>query len=235
MEKYISINKKFWNRKYSAPNVESFAFRLKPKLLDKYIPKNKKLKVLEFGCGEGSNMNHLIKTYNYDGYGVDISEESIRVCKKKINKKKFKLIKPKPDKNDNFFNQKFDLIVSFEVLYYLSNEDLKNRLISLNRMLKPKGYVFFTMMGTKNEYWKFFSNKKKNKFGLTQVDLGVDKDYRKRQKHPIYYHYINFTKNELELKKKFNIFKPLNIGFYDQSLENNFRNGFHFTFFGKKK
>ena len=31
---YLNINKKFWNRKYYAPNVESFVFRLKPKLLD---------------------------------------------------------------------------------------------------------------------------------------------------------------------------------------------------------
>tara|TARA_B100000963_G_scaffold359844_1_gene388435 strand:+ start:984 stop:1691 length:708 start_codon:yes stop_codon:yes gene_type:complete len=235
MKEYLTTNQKFWNRKYSAPNVESFAFRLKSKLLDKYIPQNKKLKILEFGCGEGSNMNYFIKTYKYDGYGVDISEESIRVCKKKINQKKFKLINPKPSKDDIFFDKKFDLVVSFEVLYYLSNEDLKNRLISLNNMLKPKGFVFFTMMGTKNEYFKFFSSKRKNKLGLTKVDLGVDKDYRRRQKHPIYYHYINFTKNERELKKKFKIFKPLNIGFYDQSLENNYRNGFHFTFLGQKK
>ena len=43
MKEYLTTNQKFWNRKYSAPNVESFAFRLKSKLLDKYIPQNKKL------------------------------------------------------------------------------------------------------------------------------------------------------------------------------------------------
>ena len=34
---YNKINKKFWNRVYSAPNVESYIFRLKPWLLDLYI------------------------------------------------------------------------------------------------------------------------------------------------------------------------------------------------------
>jgi hypothetical protein len=34
---YLNVNKKFWNRRYYAPNVEGFIFRLKPYLLDLYI------------------------------------------------------------------------------------------------------------------------------------------------------------------------------------------------------
>ena len=102
-------------------------------------------------------------------------------------------------------------------------------------MLKPGGYVFFTMMGTKNEYFKNFCNKRKNNDGLYKVDLNSDKNYKKRQKQDIYFHYINFTKNEKDLKNKFNIFKPLNIGYYEGSLINTRENGHHYTFFGKKK
>ena len=192
---YKNINKKFWNRVYSAPNVESFIFRLKPKLLDLYINPKKKLKVLDYGCGEGANINYLTKKYKYDGNGVDISEPAIKVCQKKFNKKKYKLINFDVDRNDNFFNKKFDLIISIQVLYYLNNIDLKNRLISLNKMLKPGGYVFFTMMGTKNEYFKNFCNKRKNNDGLYKVDLNSDKNYKKRQKQDIYFHYINFNKS----------------------------------------
>ena len=198
---YKKINEKFWNRVYYAPNVESFIFRLKPKLLDLFINSKKKLKVLDYGCGEGSNIHYLIKKHGYDGYGVDISESSIKNCQKKINKKKFKFIDFDVNQNDNFFNKKFDLIISIQVLYYLNDIDLKNRLISLNKMLKPGGYVFFTMMGTKCEYYKYFCDKRKSNDGLYKVDLSSDKNYKKRQKQSIYYHYINFTKSEKDLKK----------------------------------
>jgi len=141
-DNYKKINEKFWNRVYRAPNVEGFIFRLKPLLLDLYIDPKKKLRVLDYGCGEGSNINYLIKNYGYDGYGVDISEPSIRLCKRKINTSKFKLIDFDVKKDDDFFKKKFDLIISIQVLYYLNNKDLKNRLLSLNKMLKPGGYVF---------------------------------------------------------------------------------------------
>ena len=232
---YKKINEKFWNRVYYAPNVESFIFRLKPKLLDLFINSKKKLKVLDYGCGEGSNIHYFIKKYGYDGYGVDISESNIKNCQKKINKKKFKLIDFDVNQNDNFFNKKFDLIISFQVLYYLNDIDLKNRLISLNKMLKPGGYVFFTMMSNKNEYYKYFCDKRKNNDGLYKVDLSSDKNYKKRQKQSIYYHYINFTKSEKDLKNKFRLFKPLKIGYYDGSLTSTKESGHHYTFFGKKK
>ena len=232
---YKKINEKFWNRVYYAPNVESFIFRLKPELLDLFINSKKKLKVLDYGCGEGSNIHYLIKKHGYDGYGVDISESSIKNCQKKINKKKFKFIDFDVNQNDNFFNKKFDLIISIQVLYYLNDIDLKNRLISLNKMLKPGGYVFFTMMGTKCEYYKYFCDKRKSNDGLYKVDLSSDKNYKKRQKQSIYYHYINFTKSEKDLKNKFRLFKPLKIGYYDLSLTSTKESGHHYTFLGKKK
>ena len=173
---YKKINEKFWNRVYYAPNVESFIFRLKPKLLNLFINSKKKLKVLDYGCGEGSNIHYLIKKHGYDGYGVDISESSIKNCQKKINKKKFKLIDFDVNQNDNFFNKKFDLIISIQVLYYLNDIDLKNRLISLNKMLKPGGYVFFTMMSTKDTGYKYFCDKRKSNDGLYKVDLSSDKN-----------------------------------------------------------
>ena len=102
-------------------------------------------------------------------------------------------------------------------------------------MLKPGGYVFFTMMGTKNEYYKNFCDKRKSKDGLYKVDLSSDKNYKKRQKQSLYHHYINFTKNEKDLKDKFRLFKPLKIGYYDGWLTSIKGSKYHYTFFGKKK
>ena len=236
---YLDKNLKYWNRKYDSENVESFVFRLKSKILNKYIKPKKKLKILDFGCGEGASLNYFISKFKYDGYGVDISQESIKTAKKKINNRKLKLITGKSNSNDDFFNVKFDLIISIQVLYYLNNDDLQKRLRSFNKMLKPNGYVFFTMISTKNKYFKEFSNKTVDKQGLTLISLNKNKkylnEYKKRHPNGDKIHYINFTKSLIDLKKKFNIFKPLQIGFYDGSLNSIKDSGHHYTFFGRKK
>jgi cyclopropane fatty-acyl-phospholipid synthase-like methyltransferase len=235
MTNYIKTNFDYWDREYHSPNVESFIFRLKSYLLDKHFPKNKKLTMLDFGCGQGSTIKYFINTYGYDAYGVDISKKSINVAKKNISKKRFKLINSQVDNTENFFNKKFDLIISIQTLYYLNNTDLKSRLNSLNKMLKKNGLVFFTMMSKKNNYFKKYSNKKNSKDGMTFVDLAKDKYYIKRQKLTSHMHFINFVKNEVDLKKKLKIFKPLAIGSYDMRLESLDKSEHHYTFLGKKR
>lgn len=42
------------------------------------------------------------------------------------------------------------------------------------------------------------------------------------------------TVSQKDLKNKFELFKKLNIGYYDGSLESSNASGHHFTFFGKK-
>jgi hypothetical protein len=44
-----------------------------------------------------------------------------------------------------------------------------------------------------------------------------------------------FAVSQKDLKNKFELFKKLNIGYYDGSLESSNASGHHFTFFGKKK
>ena len=134
-----------------------------------------------------------------------------------------------------YIRWKFDLIISIQTLYYLNNKDLNERLISLNKILKKNGMVFFTMMSTKNSYFKSFSNKKIDKSGMTLVNVSKDKGYSKRQNLINHSHYINFTKNENELVEKFKIFKKLAVGSYDLKLESLTRSEHHFTFLGRKR
>ena len=39
--------------------------------------------------------------------------------------------------------------------------------------------MFFTMMSTKSNYFKYYSNKRINSDGLTYIDLSRDKKYKK--------------------------------------------------------
>jgi 2-polyprenyl-3-methyl-5-hydroxy-6-metoxy-1,4-benzoquinol methylase len=239
MSDYLNKNLSFWDRKYSSPNVESFVFRLKSVLLDKFCKfyKYQTYKILDFGCGEGANVMFFNKNYGFIPYGVDISSVSINVCKKKTKKfkKNFKIIDPKPSEKLNLFNEKFDLVIAIQSLYYMSDKDLQICLKCLYNHLKPGGMIFASMMGVKNNsYYNLFSNKKKNSDGLTLVDLRTDKFYKKRQKGNTYSHYINFIKNKEELERKFKIFKKKAIGFYDSDYESLNSSLFHYTYLGKK-
>ena len=235
MKNYLNINYDYWDREYHSPNIESFIFRLKPYLLDKYL-KKKKISALDFGCGEGANIKFFEKTYNWSIYGVDISKISIKNAQKNYSKKnRFKVISPYPNEKDEFFKRKFDLIISIQTLYYLNNEDLKIRLKSLNEMLNKGGLVFFTMMSTKNNYFTKYSNRNFDKNGMTKVDVSKDKNYSKRQKSNSHLHFINFTKNQNDLIKKFKIFKTLSVGSYDLQLESLKKSEHHYTFLGKKR
>lgn len=232
---YLKENYDFWNYRYHAPNVEGFVFRLKPRLLDGYIDFSKKqnYSVLDYGCGQGANINHLSRTDGFNCFGVDINPIVINDCKKNtdLNKDNFKTIKSEVDENDNFFNKEFDLIISVQVLYYLSNHDLEKRLLSLKKQLKKDGFVFFTMMSCQFYYWNY-SNKTSDINGLTKVCVDKDERLKINHQHKSYNNYINFTKDEDDLKMKFKMFEPVLIGYYDQSYDS-IRSGHHYTFFGK--
>ena len=114
--------------------------------------KKSKIKVLDFGCGEGSNLNFFLKSYKWEPYGVDISEHSLHVAraKMKLYSDNFKLLENNKllDIKD-FPNVKFDLIIAIQSLYYLNKIDLNKTLIAMKKLLKPNGVVFFTMISKK--------------------------------------------------------------------------------------
>ncbi len=231
LKKYLKINIKFFQRPYNANNVNSYIWRLKSHILNKYINPNKKLKIFDYGCGEGSNLLYLSKNYQYDCYGVDTSKSAIKVCKKK-KIKNVRLIDNKIEEEDDYFNKKFDLIISTNTLYYFDKYDLQKRLKSFENMLKPNGYVFFTMVSVKSKYFTKCSNRIIDKNSLTKVNYLKDQNFKFKSN---YYQYINFVKNEKDLVSKFKIFKKLNVGFYDQSLQDTSDSTHHYTFFGKRR
>ena len=212
MQNYLNQNLKYWNEPYNAENVESYIFRLKPVLLDKFI-KKKKLKVLDYGCGVGAQILYLIKKHNFDGYGVDISKDAIKKCHKLMpnRKNKFKLISSECFENDRFFNTKFDLIIANQSLYYLNDQDLKIRLLSLKNHLSDNGHIFATMMSTKNSYYNL-SKPENLKFKYWRKLIHKDLDYKKRHKKKVTQCYLNFVDSPKMLKKKFRCLNLYQLG-----------------------
>ena len=154
--------------------------------------KKKKIEVLELGCGTGSNINALLH-YNMNVTAVDISLESIKICKKKFkNKKNTKFLKLNM-LDISKINKKFDLIIDIFSSYNLNLAE-NNKLIKLvYKKLKDNG-IFFCYIPSKNSTsWK----KEKDKF-----DQSTLKSF-KRKISPYYGNkgYFRFTSLK-EIKKQ---------------------------------
>ena len=94
---------------------------------------DRNIKILEIGCASGSLLELLIVNGFKNIYGIDISEEAIKLCKKKGIKNCHVM----DAVNMKFKNEEFDLIIAADVL-----EHIKDHNIALNewkRILKKNG------------------------------------------------------------------------------------------------
>jgi len=98
--------------------TESYAdYFLWEKIYKKFIPKNKKMKVLEVGSAPGHFLVNLYKRFGYEPYGVEYSKSGV-----KINRNIFKFYKINPNnviyadflsnEFQNKYKENFDMVVS---------------------------------------------------------------------------------------------------------------------------
>jgi len=178
---------------------------------------------LDFGCGNGVH-SEFFASKGFDVYGVDVVPGAIADAKIRLPKyaDNFKVIEPNQDL-DQLFDTKFDVLFANQSLYYLSKSHLNNVLNQMDNMLNEGGVVYFTMIGVKNYYFQY-SHELENMDGIWEVNLkGRVEDTT----------YINFTKDEEDLKSKFPVFEPYFISYYDNAAREG--SGFHFQYIGKKK
>lgn len=179
-------------------------------------------KLLDFGCGNGVHSEYFASK-GFEVYGVDVVPQAIEHAKKRLPKyeKNFVLIEPNQDIKE-LFDTTFDVLFANQSLYYLSNTNLARTLQQMESALNPGGVVYFTMIGTQNYYYKQ-SYEREFMDGLREVVLtGRLNDTT----------YIHFTTDEEDLKKKFRMFKPYFISYYDTAAREG--SGFHYQFIGLK-
>lgn len=204
---------------YGVMYPESHIIRLHKHFLE-YKLNIKKGRLFDFGCGNGTHPLYF-HSKGFDVYGVDIVEQAIRLCKQRLplSKSHFEVIKPN-QRIDALFNVKFNLILANQSLYYLSDFYLNRTLNQIHEMLENGGIVLFTMIGEKSSYYK---DAKKDIDGLRRVKLVGRLNETT---------YINFVKSEKDLLKRFKMFEPINVGYYDFTSDGG--STFHYYFIGKK-
>ena len=125
---YILEEKEFWSKNFRV-NKNTLIPRPETELLVDELIKlfnNKKISILDIGTGSGCIIISLLSCLNQSsGIGIDISHNAIKIAK--INSKKHNIdnrIKFYKKSFSDFFNKKFDLIVSNPP--YIKSGEIKN-------------------------------------------------------------------------------------------------------------
>ncbi len=183
-------------------------------------------RVLDFGCGSGNNMKFLLDQ-GYDVRGTEITDAALPLCEANgVNSTAVTITSL--DEITLPFDDGFDLILSNQVLYYLGQPGrIKQTCWELDRLLEPGGIVFFTMMGAKN-YYVTDGYAKPRDDGLHE--LRIEGDHRLSGLHQVFH----IVPDEQSLVDLFDMFDPISVGYFDQSMLT-MRSNFHWIFIGGKR
>lgn len=126
--------------KFSAKNKEGI-------ILDFSGNKNKKMSILDFGCGDGSFLSNLDKN-RFDIYGVEINPEGVKICLEK-NLRVYDQDILKID----FKEKKFDIITLWHVVEHIKNPiQVFNK---LNNLLEKDGILLISTPNTDGIGFKY--------------------------------------------------------------------------------
>jgi ubiquinone/menaquinone biosynthesis C-methylase UbiE len=157
--------------------------------------KNKKGKVLDLGCGSGRN---FLKKKGLEFYGIDFSEQMIKLAKKKPYKKVIKSNAWEIKFPDDFF----DCALYISALHCIPSEENREKsLMELARVLKPKARAFISVWDKEQPKFKNEGKEVYLKWILKRGKIGKE-SYVER-------YYKLYTKREIIalLKKHFKIIK----------------------------
>ena len=101
-------------------------------------------KLLNLGCGHGADFLPFAK--NFELYGIDFSDEMIRLARKYARKFDFPVNLTVADIGYlPYNNEAFDYIIAVATYHHLQREQQLTAFKELQRVLKPDGTVFITV------------------------------------------------------------------------------------------
>lgn len=148
-----------WSKHYYVEG-KAIVDNMKKHLLNNSIDINNFSRILDFGCGCGRLIIHLEKMKNVELYGCDCNKDLIKWCQKNLTFANFQINNPAPP--INYESSMFDFIYLRSVFTHLSAEMQKKWITELKRILRPKGILLFTTMGT--QYKEHLNIKQKNQY-----------------------------------------------------------------------
>ncbi len=128
--------KKKYSRKYFKLEKTWWWFSARRELLDQILKKinKREMKILDFGCSSGINMNILGKYGNV--FGIDKDKEAIKIAKMRG----FNVLRG--DIKTKFKDKTFDLITCLDVIEHIDKD--RDLLKEFYRVLKKEGKLIIT-------------------------------------------------------------------------------------------
>ena len=155
MSDFIGANSQYWNKGYHSPNVDSYVFRFYGRILrdDFNMPNpDKNTSLLDFGCGQGAAVNYF-NELGFTAFGCDNNINDIKVAKEYFPKSSQNFHTIPSDTTEIIslsdsigVTDKFDVITSFQTLYYLPKAQFEHFTQLAYDSLKKGGIFFATMI-----------------------------------------------------------------------------------------
>lgn len=125
-------------------------------------------KVLDLGCGSGYGAMRLAKIAS-EVHGVDVAEDAISYAKERFKRANLHFHRIDPSEQLPFTNASFDVVLSFQVIEHVSDED--GYLQEARRLLKPGGTLVVITPDRKNRLLP--GQKPWNRWHLREYDMNA--------------------------------------------------------------
>ena len=129
----------FWAKTYDWSILKPWLFYLQKKATG-YVDINKKINVLDVGCGTGDTLRILSKNSRAKLYGIDLSENMLERARKKLGTRAV-LNLGDADKLQ-FRNNFFDYVICTEAFHHFPEPNLTFK--EMKRVLKKGGRLILT-------------------------------------------------------------------------------------------
>ena len=116
----------FWEEAYQDENAVAFSMEPNGTIREFEYLLGKQSRIIEAGCGEGQNVLYLAKQGYSNVDAFDLSEHGIAKLQKRCNIEGIQLNAFIADLTTYQFEQKYDLVMSFGTLHFVSKRDWRD-------------------------------------------------------------------------------------------------------------
>ena len=178
----INIREKEFHNKLQSGGKKRFEtifyksfFNAQEDFLNFLCSNTKNSEVLDYGCGDGTYAEKVLKFHPKKITGIDISEISIKDAKERAKNQNLKIDYSVDNcEETKFDNESFDIIYGTGILHHLK---IDKCLIEINRILKQNGkLVFIEPLGT-NPFINMYRKLTPKSRSVDEHPL-VEKDFR---------------------------------------------------------
>jgi len=158
--------------------------------------KNRKLRVLDLGCGAGRNLIYTAHQ-GFEAHGIDTSKTGLNFTKERLRKRNLEAYIVKGDMSMlPYLNSCFDTIMCLYTIYHQKLKGIQTTISEIHRVLRKRGVLLTN-----------FHSKKSHMYGK---GIEVEKDTFIRQNGPEKGVIHHFTDKE-EIARLLKGFKTVNV------------------------